>query len=123
MGGIKDIVKETVWLADKGEGKYKKFLQHAINGFREMNKHHYKNTKRVKLTMDSNYIIAYPSDMILCVNIYVPVNGEYKRLEKKDTLVDTTSLQAGVTIRDEEDGEGEDIMVNAEGMGAGTVNS
>jgi hypothetical protein len=119
---VKDVVKETIWMANKGEGFYKKFLQHAINGFREMNKHHYKNTKREKLTMDSNYIIPFPNDMVLCVNIYVPVNGVYKRLSKKDDLVDTTSLQAGVTIRDTADGEGESIQVNNYGMGAGTTN-
>lgn len=119
---IKDIVKETVWLANKGEGKYNRFLQLAINGFREMNKHQFKNTKREKLTMDSNYIIPFPNDMVMCVNIYVPVDGKFKRLSKLDDLVDTTSLNGGNVVRNTDDGEGEDIKVNNYGMGAGTTN-
>ena len=119
---IKDIVKETVWLAEKGEGKYNRFLQLAINGYRELNKQYYKNTKRVKLTMDSNYIIPFPSDMVMAVNIFVPVDGTFKRLSKKEDLVDTTSLSGGNVVRNTDDGEGQDIKVNNFGMGMGTTN-
>jgi len=119
---VKDIVKETLWLAKRRESDYNRFLQLAINGFREMNKHQYKNSKREKLTMDANHIIPFPNDMIYCVNIYVPVDGTYKRLTKLDALVDTTSLQAGVVVRDTYDGEGQDIRVNNYGMGAGNTN-
>jgi hypothetical protein len=121
---IESIVKETLWFAKRGdaESNYKRFFQYAINVYRELNKHSFNNSKRTKLTMDSNYIIPFPSDMIYCVGVYVPVSGEYKRITKKNSLVDTTSLQAGVTIRDTEDGEGDDILINLRGAGAGSLN-
>lgn len=119
---IRDVVRETIFLAEESEDKYKKFLQLAINGYREFNKHHYNNTKRVKLTLDSNKIVPYPNDMIKCVAIYTHKDGEYLRLSKKDTMVDTTSLQSGVVLRDKDDGEGEDIRVNAYGFVGGIIN-
>lgn len=120
---IREVVRETLFLTKNDDSEYKRFLQYAINGFREMNKHHYKNTKRTKLTMDSNYIIPFPSDMVLCVNIYIPLNGEYVRLTKKDTIVDTTSLQSGVVVRNTDDGENEDILITTSGFKGGALNS
>jgi hypothetical protein len=121
---IESIVKETLWFAKRGdaESNYKRFFQYAINGYRELNKHHFKNTKRVKLTMDSNNIIPFPYDMVYCVNIYIHLNGEYIRMSKRNTMVDTTSLKAGVTFRDTEQGENEDMISNVLGFQAGTLN-
>lgn len=121
---IKDIVRETLWFAKRGdaESNYKRFVQYAINGYRELNEHHFKNTKRVKLEMDDNHIIPFPDDMIKAVNIYIPLEGRYVRLTREDTMVDTTSLQAGVIVRDEDDGENEDIKVVVAGFRGGITN-
>lgn len=120
---IKEIVKETLWFAGKGESEYKKFLQYAINGFRELNKHHYNNAKQAKLQMDSNFIIPYPMDMVKDVAIYVPVNGEFKRLTNKNSLVNTVSLQSGVEVRNTDDGENASILTRTTGYQPGIHNT
>lgn len=119
---LREIVRETIFLAQKGEEDYERFKQYAINGYREFNKHHYNNAKRVKLTMDDNHIISFPDDMIKLLNVYVPVNGTYARLTKRDSLVDTTSLQSGNVTRNEDDGENQDILVKIVGYYTQPIN-
>lgn len=120
---LSDVVKETLWFTDRPNSDYKKAYQHAINGYRELGKHHLADCVRTaKLTMDSNYICSFPDDMLQWVKVSIAKDGVKWPLTLKRDLINTTSTVYGTESRDTDKGEGEDIMVGGYGFNAGIEN-
>lgn len=120
---LSSVVKETLYFADKPSGEYKKFYQHAINGYRELAKFHLADCIRtVKKSMDNNYIISFPDDMLQWVRVSVAVDGEKWPLTYKRDLINTTTTMYGLTTRNIESGENDAIGVGVYGFSAGMEN-
>lgn len=120
---LSSIVKETLYFAERPDSYYKRFYQHAINGYRELAKFHLADCVRtVKKTMDSNYIIAFPDDMLQWLRVSIAVDGEKWPLTYKSDMINTTSVQYGQVVRSGSSGEGEDVSVGSSGFGAGIEN-
>ena len=110
----KGIVLEALEIAQLPQNDYTRMWKFLVNEYRDLNLFHINNVKFVKTEMDNQHIIYYPDDLIKLIAVYIPYNGEVVKLSKKN-LVPTTSLQAGETIRDVEDGEGEAVLVDQVG--------
>ena len=120
---LSSVVKETLWFADRPSSDYRKAYQHAINGYRDLAKHHMADCVRtVKLTMDLNYIAAFPDDMLQWVRVSVGVNGAKWPLTERRDMVDTTTLVYGDETRNEEAEEGAPITAGGVGFSAGIEN-
>ena len=120
---LSDVVKETLWFTERPSSDYRKAYQHAINGYRELAKHHLADCVRTaKLTMDSNYIASFPDDMLQWIKVSISKDGVKWPLTQKRDLINTTSTVYGVETRDEDKGEGEKIYVGGYGFNAGIEN-
>ena len=120
---ISDVVKETLWMAERDDSFYKRFYQHCINGYRELSQFHIAdNIRTVKKTMDTNYMVSFPDDMLQWLKVSISVNGVKVSLTHKRDLVNTTSTSFGATVRDTTKGENDKIYVGGYGFGAGIEN-
>ena len=109
---ISDVVKETLWMAGREDEFYKRFYQHCINGYRELSQFHIAdNIRTVKKTMDTNYMVSFPDDMLQWLKVSISVNGVKVSLTHKRDLVNTTSTSFGATVRDTTKGENDKIYV------------
>lgn len=92
------------------ESDYTRMVQIAIDGYRELNLTVLPEGRNVeKFTMDTNYIIYMPDDLIMVNRICVPLDGLLWPLTNNEKIVPTTSLVGGAETLDTEDGEGVDI--------------
>lgn len=119
---IKSIVEEAIWLARKDQNEYNRFFQYAINGFRRLNTFNIDNVKTEKLVMDSNHIIAMPSDLIKLIDVSVPIKGKKVSLSSEPRMVNTTTIAYGLETRDESDGENVRIAKDVTGFNAEPAN-
>ena len=96
---LSSVVNETLWFTDRKDSDYRKAYQHAINGYRELAKHHLADCVRTaKLTMDTNYIASFPDDMLQWVKVSISKDGVKWPLTQKRDLINTTSTVYGVEI-------------------------
>jgi hypothetical protein len=108
---IDNIVEGMFLKSDLPEGYEAKMKQIAIEGYREMNIVALSQGRATeKFTMDSNYIVYMPDDMMLVNRVAVPYNGEMWFLTLERDMVPTTSESGGQEILDPDWGEGEDII-------------
>ena len=120
---ISDIVKETLWMAERDDSFYKRFYQHCINGYRELSIYHIAdNIRTAKLTMDTNYMVSFPDDMLQWLKVSVSVEGQKVTLTHKRDMVNTTTLVYGIETRDTTSGEGDVLRDGSYGFGAGIEN-
>jgi hypothetical protein len=103
------------------EGDYWRIWNMLVNVYRDVNLYHTQEARLSKQTMDNNYIIYYPDDMVDLVSVYVPYEGKMVRLTPSN-IVPTTSLQMGETVLNVEDGEGEAIRTSVSGYKAKPFN-
>ena len=119
---LSDIAHEALWLSGKSENHYKRFLQHALNGYRELSKFHIKDSVRtVRLLPDSNQVVAFPDDMVNWLKLSVSVGGMKIPLTYRGDMVNTLSLNSGQETRSI-DGEGGALGVGGNRMPGGIEN-
>ncbi|MHC4634872.1 MAG: hypothetical protein ACYSYU_06640, partial [Planctomycetota bacterium] len=103
---LKQATEELIFVGDKPESNYFRYLQLMIRGFKEAKMFHLKGfTKVAKLTVSDIKTIDLPTDYLSFVSVVVPISGEYWSLTEKETLVFSQSGSSLV----EDDEEGEDI--------------
>lgn len=119
---ISDIVHEALWLSGRDENYYKRFLQHALNGYRELSKFHIKDSvKTVRLMPDSMQIVDFPDDMVNWVKLSVNVGGMKETLTYRGDMVNTTTISSGQETRSTY-GEGAVLGVGGNSMPGGIEN-
>lgn len=105
------LIQGMMLKGEHQESDYNRMIQISIDGYRELNLTVLPEGRNIeKFTMDSNYIIYMPDDLILVNRICVPIDGELWPLTKRDSIVPTTSELAGAEVLDAEDGEGVDVV-------------
>ena len=103
---LKQAVDELIFVGEKSDSLYFKYLQLMIRGFKEAKMFHLKGfTKVAKLTVSDIKTIDIPDDYLSFVAVVVPIQGEYWSLTEKESLVFS---QDGASL-DEDDEEGEDV--------------
>jgi hypothetical protein len=103
---LRQAAEELIFVGEKSEGDYFRYLQLIIRGFKDSKLFHLKGfTKVAKLTVSDIKTIDLPDDYLSFVAVVVPLQGEYWGLTEKETLVFS---QSGTTL-DADDEEGEDI--------------
>lgn len=111
LSGVKtlpQIVEEYIFLTKKPMDEYTRYMQLAINGFKEAKLFHLKGfAKIVKMTVSDIKTIDLSTltDYISFIAVGVPLNGEYWWLTERDAICFT---QTGTTL-DSDDGEGVDV--------------
>jgi len=111
LTGVKSlpqIVEEYLFLSKRPMDEYTRYMQLAINGFKEAKLFHLKGfSKVVKMTVSDIKTIDLSSidDYMSFIAVGVPLNGEYWWLTERDAVCFT---QTGSTL-DADDGEGVDV--------------
>ena len=119
---LKNVVHETLWLANKDEEHYKRFLQLALNGYRELSRFHIaEGIKTVRLIPDENFVVELPDDFIQWLRVSVAYNGQKYSLSERNDMINTVTLSDGFENRDVY-GEGEPIGVGGNRMPGGIEN-
>jgi hypothetical protein len=104
------LIQGMMLKGEHPDSEYNRMIQIAIDGYRELNLVVLPEGRNIeKFTMDSNYIVYMPDDLILVNRICVPIDGELWPLTKRDSIVPTTSESGGSEVLDEDDGEGVDV--------------
>ena len=117
----KSVVLEIMQHLESPDSHYWKIWSKVINVYRELHLHHTHNITMSKETMNSNFIVYYPDEMVELVRCYVPYEGVMTPLTPKK-IVPTVSRQMGVDVLDLEDGEGEPISISTSGYKAKPAN-
>ena len=100
---LKQVVEELIFVGEKSESDYFRYLQMAIRGFKDARLFHLKGfTKVLKCTVSDINTIALPDDYLSFVSVVIPIKGEYWSLTEKESLVFS---QSGLAL-DSDDGEG-----------------
>jgi hypothetical protein len=99
---LSDIAHEALWLSGKDDNYYKRFLQHALNGYRELSKYHIKDSvKTVRIMPDANQIVPFPEDMVNWLKLSTNIEGMKETLTYRGDMVNTTTLSGGQETRSE----------------------
>jgi hypothetical protein len=107
---IEQVVTRALHYADVGEDQYRRFLQLAFDGWRELNRGVVRGRETwVKVTPDAINRIDYPQDMEEFIGIGIPRGGKIWLLTEKDDIIATlTDDGVGNLSLDSDDGEGVD---------------
>jgi len=89
---LKDIVKNTLFLARKSKEEYFRFFQLATRAYRDLCLYHINNKKTVLLDMDSNNVIDFPSDYLSLIAIGIPLHGQLFVFTKDHELLIKATL-------------------------------
>jgi len=121
---INDITEGIMAMTDVPEEYGFRVEQLVIDAVKELNLLVLDEGRVVeKKTMDSNYLLAMPSDLIRLNGACIPVNGELWPLTVERKIVPTTSLTDGAITLDSDDGEGVDLVKEGTGFASrGGVN-
>ncbi len=121
---INEIVEGIQMMTEIPEEHGFRIEQLVIDAIKELNLVALDEGRAVeKKTMDSNYLLSMPSDLIRLNGACIPVNGELWPLTVERQMVPTTSLTDGAVTLDDDYGEGVDIVKVGTGYSArGGVN-
>jgi len=111
LATLKEVSDGILLKSNIPESKAVQVKQFVIDGYRELNLV-VSDEGRVRdlFTMDDNYIIELPDDLLVLYDIYVPYeNGIWSLTQRKDIPVITETLLGAEVIPDEWGG-GRDIM-------------
>lgn len=105
---ISQIVTEALLYADVGEEHYKRFLQLAFNGIRELKRGVIRESVHyLKVTPDAINRVNFPQDMEEFIGVGIPYGGRLWLLtERKDIIATYTEADDGSLSLDTNDGEG-----------------
>jgi len=105
---IEQVVWRALHLADADENQYRRFLQFAYEGWRELRKGTVKGYEKwVKKTPDAVNRIDFPQDMEEFIALGIPFGGKIWFLTERNDIIATLS----------EDDEGDDTLDSSDGEG------
>lgn len=110
LATIREIVDGILFKANLPEGRAVQIKQMVIDGYRELNLVVRDEGQVVKLfTMDDNYIILMPDDLIKLNDVFVPKNNALWSLTRRKEIPIITETLAGAEVVPEDWGGGRDI--------------
>lgn len=86
-----------------------RYSQMVIEGLTELNLYVRSSPKQVKLTMTDQGWVDLPSDFIDLINIGIQYRGQLFTFTRNDKIIFSTTLDGGLEIQDELQGEGLEI--------------
>jgi hypothetical protein len=87
------------------------YTEHACDAYRNFRLYDSDQVVTAKVTINANKWIDMPSDMQTFVDLCTPIGGEWWSFTEKRYIVNTTTFTGLVEGRDEDVGEGADIVL------------
>lgn len=121
---LEDVVREFLLMFRKTTDDYVLYLSHACACVRDFRLYHSNEVITAKVTVNANKWIDMPDDLIGFNDLLIPINGRFWSFTQQKDIVNTTTFTGLVEGRDEDEGEGADIVHSiSDGYGArGAVN-
>lgn len=121
---LEDVTREFLLMYKRTTDDYVLYLSHASACVRDFRLYHSNEVITAKVTVTANKLIEMPDDMIGFNDLLVPFNGRFWSFTQQKDIVNTTTFTGAVEGRDEDEGEGADILHSiTDGYGArGAVN-
>lgn len=108
---INKVATEMVFKMGVNSGLRKRFLQFAIDGYRELGLYSTNMVETVKLIPDPDTgIVPFPDDLVELIDLAIPVVGGMWSITYRRTIIPTTTLIDGEEALDPDVGEGEDLF-------------
>lgn len=116
---INRLVDGVLFKMDFDKALRQRFLQFAIDGYRELNIYTINTSEIAKVTPDPDTgIIPFPNDLVKLLDVAIPINGVMWSLTLNRKIIPTTTLVGGEETLDKDIGEGEEgYIVNMDAGG------
>lgn len=105
---------------DYSSGNYKRLMQFAIRGLKELNIFHLDNVTTARLDVSDINTVTLPNDFLNFIAVGVPYRGKLWTFTENKLLIIPQSMDCGVDEIDVDYGEGVDISEEGWYLGYGT---